>query len=96
MHEGSGERPRGSATPPGRVTKGPFVDRCSAGKHAWCRCKRSARFPYCDGAHRSGDGVGGVAETPLKVVFDEARTVIWCACGQTGNPPYCDGTHSNL
>ena len=79
-----------SAEPPGRVTKGPFVDRCQARKYAWCRCQKSARFPYCDGTHRGSD------VTPLKVVFDEPSTVVWCACGRTGNPPFCDGTHSKL
>ncbi len=76
--------------PPGRVTKGPFVDRCGPGRYAWCRCKASATFPYCDGTHRGTD------TTPLKVSFDEARTVVWCGCGRTGNPPYCDGTHGSL
>ncbi|MFN3243024.1 MAG: CDGSH iron-sulfur domain-containing protein [Planctomycetota bacterium] len=34
--------------------------------------------------------------TPIKVVFDEPRTVVWCACGKSRNAPYCDGTHSSL
>jgi len=74
------------------VTKGPFVDQCEAGKHAWCRCERSGRYPYCDGTHR--DAADG--PKPLKVVFDESRSVVWCACGKTGNPPFCDGTHAGL
>lgn len=78
------------AQPPGRVIKGPFVDQCEPGKHAWCRCRKSARYPYCDGTHRGSDA------TPLKVIFDEPRTVVWCACGASKNAPYCDGSHSSL
>ena len=75
-------------TPPGRRIRGPFVDRCEAGKHAWCRCGASKTYPYCDGTHR------GTEVTPLKIVLDEARTIVWCACGATRNPPFCDGSHT--
>lgn len=75
---------------PGRKQKGPFVARCAAGKYAWCRCERSATYPYCDGSHR------GTATTPLKVVFVEPRNVVWCACGASRNAPYCDGSHAAL
>jgi CDGSH-type Zn-finger protein len=85
--------PLAPGDPPGRVVKGPFAARCEPGKYAWCRCQRSKTYPFCDGTHRSLEGseIG-----PLKVVFDEACTVIWCACSRTGNPPYCDGTHGRL
>ncbi|GAB4142286.1 MAG: hypothetical protein Fur0037_09450 [Planctomycetota bacterium] len=73
--------------PPGRPGDGPFVDDCPAGKHAWCRCLRSARYPYCDGTHRGSD------VKPLKIVFDAPRRVAWCACGRTGTEPFCDGSH---
>ncbi len=78
------------AEPPGRPQKGPFVDLCAAGKHAWCRCTRSQTYPYCDGTHR------GSETTPLKIVLEKTCTVVWCACGKTGNPPFCDGAHSRL
>ena len=83
------DRPSGTP-PPGRKQKGPFVAKCEAGKYAWCRCERSAQYPYCDGTHR------GSEVSPIKVVFDEPRTVIWCACGLSQNAPYCDGSHSRL
>lgn len=79
--------------PPGRPSDRPYVADCAAGKHAWCRCARSARYPLCDGAHRDV-AAGEPAITPLKVTFDEPRRVAWCACGKTGNPPFCDGTHA--
>lgn len=76
--------------PPGRPQRGPYVQRCAAGKHAWCRCQRSASYPLCDGTHR------GSTTTPLKIVVAEPTTVVWCACGHTKNPPFCDGSHSRL
>lgn len=78
------------AEPPCRKIKGPFVDSCVAGKHAWCACGRSGRYPYCDGTHRGSD------VTPVKVVLDKPATVVWCACGETGNRPFCDGSHGRL
>ncbi|MBL8727091.1 MAG: CDGSH iron-sulfur domain-containing protein [Planctomycetes bacterium] len=77
-------------TPPGRKQRGPFVDDCAAGKHAWCRCGGSATYPYCDGTHRGSD------VSPVKIVLDKPTTVVWCACGSTGNPPFCDGSHGRL
>lgn len=84
------ERPPTSREPPGSPQRGPFVDECAAGKYAYCRCRRSARFPYCDGTHRGSDVV------PIKIVFETPRTVAWCACGHSRNLPYCDGTHASL
>lgn len=78
------------AQPPGRKQKGPFVDQCESGKHAWCRCERSGRYPYCDSTHRGSD------ITPIKVVLEKPCTVIWCACGASANKPYCDGSHTRL
>lgn len=82
------DRDAGDAVePPGRVVGGPFAQRCAAGKHAWCRCQRSASYPLCDGTHRGSD------DTPLKIVLDEPVRVLWCACGRTRNAPFCDGSH---
>ncbi len=74
--------------PPGHPQRGPYVVECAAGKHAWCRCGRSGRYPLCDGAHRGSD------VTPIKVVFEASRTVAWCCCGKSGNAPFCDGAHA--
>lgn len=76
--------------PPGRRQGGPYVARCEAGKHAWCRCTRSATYPLCDGTHRDSE------VTPVKIVLASPTVVIWCACGQTRNAPFCDGSHSML
>ena len=74
--------------PPGRPRPGPWIVTCAAGKYAYCVCGGSARFPYCDGTHRGTDA------RPIKVVFDEPRTVAWCACGRSRDKPYCDGSHA--
>ena len=77
-------------TPPGKTQRGPFVVRCEAGKYAYCRCKMSKGFPYCDGTHR------GSEVTPLKVVLEQSTMVAWCCCGTSKNLPYCDGSHARL
>lgn len=77
-----------SLPPPGRPQRAPFIQSCTAGKHAWCRCRASATYPLCDGTHR------GSNVTPLKIVLDVATTVVWCACGTTKSPPFCDGSHT--
>ncbi len=89
---GSGGGPRRAGAehePPGQPQPAPFVVRCEAGKYAYCRCQRSARFPYCDGSHRRDPA----SEGPLKVVLDEDRIVAWCACTGSGSLPFCDGSH---
>lgn len=77
-----------AAVPPGRVSSGPFVTHCEARKYAWCRCQKSATYPYCDGTHR------GSEVTPLKVTFDQPQLVRWCGCGRSVGAPFCDGTHA--
>ncbi len=86
----SGSDPPVPPEPPGRPQGRPYVARCAPGKYAWCRCQKSARYPYCDGTHR------GTAVTPLKVVLDQEQVVSWCACGRSGNAPFCDGTHGRM
>ncbi len=79
--------------PPGAPQKGPYVFGYQAGqKYAYCMCKQSARFPICDGTHRTLT----CGTTPIKIVPDEARSVAWCACGTSKTKPYCDGSHNCL
>ena len=59
-------------------------------KYAWCACGKSAKQPFCDGAHR-GTGVA-----PIVFTADETKTAYLCGCKETGNGPFCDGTHSSL
>jgi CDGSH-type Zn-finger protein len=54
----------------------------------WCRCGRSARQPFCDGAHKGGEF------SPLKYVAAEAAQVWFCVCKKTSSPPFCDGSHN--
>jgi|688.fasta_scaffold168339_1 CDGSH-type Zn-finger protein len=90
--------PAADNPPPGGLRLAPYVVECAAGKHAWCRCQRSASYPLCDGSHRNlttgGEASAASAVTPLKVEFDAPRRVAWCACGRTGKPPFCDGSHA--
>lgn len=79
--------------PPGAPGNGPYLLEYQAGqKYAYCTCSQSARFPVCDGTHRTlSSGI-----TPIKIVADHTRSVAWCACGTSKNTPYCDGSHNRL
>jgi len=61
-----------------------------AGRKFWCSCGKSAKHPYCDGAHK-GTGI-----RPVRVIFEEDQEVYWCACKQTKTPPFCDGSHKDV
>lgn len=56
----------------------------------WCRCGRSARQPFCDGAHR------GTEFMPLVYTCEAGGDYLLCACKQTRRAPFCDGSHNNL
>jgi len=60
------------------------------GTYYWCRCGRSKRQPFCDGAHRGTDF------TPMQFVIAEKAKVSLCQCKKTGNAPFCDGSHKRL
>ena len=62
----------------------------AAGTYWWCRCGKSKKQPFCDGAHK------GSAFTPMEFKLDAPKRVALCQCKHTKNPPYCDGTHSKL
>ena len=56
----------------------------------WCTCGRSAKQPFCDGAHKTTDFVPETWEAP------KTGTVFFCACKQTAKSPLCDGSHNSL
>lgn len=61
------------------------------GTYYWCRCGKTHKAPYCDGAH-AGTGV-----TPQAFRIESERPVSLCDCGLTARPPYCDGhSHDDL
>ncbi len=71
--------------------KTPYPVEVQAGrKYFWCACGRSAKQPFCDGAHE-GTGI-----TPLAYTAESDRTVYFCGCKQTGKAPLCDGAHNAL
>ncbi len=71
--------------------KSPYAVEVEAGQtYAWCACGRSAKQPFCDGAHRE------TGMRPVKFTADKSGTVYLCGCKRTGNAPYCDGAHKTL
>ena len=71
--------------------KSPIPVQLEAGKtYAWCACGKSAKQPFCDGAHK------GSAFVPKIFVAEETKTAYLCNCKQTANPGFCDGTHKSL
>jgi CDGSH iron-sulfur domain-containing protein 3 len=71
--------------------KAPFPMQVEAGKtYFWCACGRSAKQPFCDGAHKA------VGLEPMKYQATESKTLYFCGCKQTSTKPLCDGTHSRI
>lgn len=71
--------------------KGPFAVELEAGRsYAWCRCGRSAKQPFCDGAHKT------TTLTPVMFKAERAGTGYLCGCKTTKDQPFCDGSHSQL
>ena len=71
--------------------KGPYPVEVEAGKtYFWCVCGRSAKQPFCDGAH-SGTGLA-----PLKYEAEKDGKLFFCGCKATAKEPFCDGAHSKL
>ena len=75
------------------AAKAPIPVEVEAGKaYFWCTCGRSAKQPFCDGAHgREGTGL-----VPMKWEAPETKKVYFCGCKQTKNGPLCDGSHKSL
>jgi len=62
-----------------------------AGKtYYWCACGRSARQPFCDGAHK-GTGIEPVAYTA-----EATGKAFFCGCKHSRKEPLCDGAHKEL
>lgn len=70
--------------------KVPAVLELEPGTYYWCRCGRSEKQPYCDGAHKGTD------LTPMEFTIEEKKKVALCQCKQTVKPPFCDGAHKTL
>lgn len=71
--------------------KGPYAIAIEAGrKYAWCACGKSAKQPFCDGAHK------GSAFSPVVFEATESKTAYFCGCKASDTQPFCDGTHSRL
>jgi CDGSH-type Zn-finger protein len=72
----------------------PVAIEVEAGKtYSWCTCGLSEKQPFCDGRHKT---VEGMPMRSLKVTFAEAEEVWLCMCKQTRNPPFCDCSHLKL
>lgn len=71
--------------------KAPYSVTVEEGKrYFWCACGRSAKQPFCDGAHKE------VGLAPLAFTAEKSGTVYLCGCKATARSPFCDGTHKNL
>ena len=71
--------------------KAPYAVAVEAGQdYFWCRCGRSGKQPFCDGAHK-GSGL-----TPLKFHAEESKTLYLCGCKHSQTAPLCDGSHKQL
>ncbi|MCC6706040.1 MAG: CDGSH iron-sulfur domain-containing protein [Gammaproteobacteria bacterium] len=76
-------------TEPVRASNTPYAVDVEAGKsYWWCACGKSAKQPFCDGAHKD-TGI-----TPLKYDATETKKVYFCGCKATAKQPMCDGSHS--
>ncbi len=76
-------------TEPVRASNTPYAVDVEAGKsYWWCACGKSAKQPFCDGAHKDTD------ITPLKYDATETKKVYFCGCKATAKAPMCDGSHS--
>jgi CDGSH-type Zn-finger protein len=79
------------ADDPVAAQKSPYQVALEPGKpYFWCRCGRSKKQPFCDGAHK------GTGLEPLKFTVDAAGTYNLCGCKSTDDSPFCDGSHNVL
>lgn len=71
--------------------KAPYPVEVEAGKsYWWCSCGKSAKQPFCDGAHK------GSEFAPTQYTAEKSGTVYFCGCKVGKKLPLCDGTHKNI
>ena len=71
--------------------KGPYQVELKEGQaYFYCRCGRSKRQPFCDGAHKD-TGI-----EPMRFVATSSGMFNICGCKTTGDEPFCDGSHNML
>ena len=71
--------------------KAPYSIEVEAGKaYFWCACGKSAKQPFCDGAHQDTDIL------PVKFEATESKALYFCGCKATLRQPLCDGAHNTL
>ena len=71
--------------------KSPYQVELTEGKaYFYCRCGRSQKQPFCDGAHKGPD------IEPMRFVAPSTGTFNLCGCKATDDEPFCDGSHNIL
>lgn len=70
--------------------KAPYALELEPGKYWWCSCGKSAKQPFCDGAH------AGSEFAPVAFEIEETKKVWLCGCKHTAGQPMCDGAHKDL
>ncbi len=77
-------------TDPIRASDAPYPVAVEEGKsYYWCACGRSAKQPFCDGAH------AGTGLNPVKYAAPASKTLYFCGCKATAKQPLCDGSHKS-
>ena len=59
-------------------------------KYFFCTCGKSAKQPFCDGAHK------GSEFSPKAFEAEEDKDAFLCACKCSADSPFCDGAHKKL
>lgn len=71
--------------------KAPYKQSVKQGKtYFWCSCGKSARQPFCDGAHKD------TGFEPVQYTADKDTEVYFCGCKASAKQPMCDGAHNKL
>lgn len=71
---------------------GPYqVDLIEGKPYLYCRCGRSQKQPFCDGAGHKDTGID-----PLRFVAPSTGTFNLCGCKTTDDEPWCDGSHNMI